>query len=176
LERFSISLPGNIAEFLRSRAEIRREAMSTIIADALVRLERDERRALSIEALLANAELDQKLAEEAIISARPPQLPGHIEEGRGSVPVEAPPKSRHSGASRNRHVVPTGDGRWAVQKEGSPRKIATYATQREAVIQGREVLRHSGGGELVTHSKDGRIRDSDIVAPRDNLSPSKNTK
>lgn len=65
----------------------------------------------------------------------------------------------------NRHVVQTDDGRWAVRDEGSDRASGIFDTQRQAQDRAREILGNSGGGELVTHGTDGKIRDSDAVPP-----------
>jgi len=64
----------------------------------------------------------------------------------------------------NRHVVPSGDG-WAVRREGAGRASGTYGTQRDAEAAARRMTHNSGGGEVVTHRPDGRIRDSDTVSP-----------
>jgi hypothetical protein len=64
----------------------------------------------------------------------------------------------------NRHVVPRGDG-WAVQREGAGRASGLYGTQREAEDAARRMTHNTGGGEVVTHRPDGRIRDSDTVSP-----------
>ncbi|HEU4907120.1 MAG TPA: DUF2188 domain-containing protein [Solirubrobacterales bacterium] len=58
------------------------------------------------------------------------------------------------------HIIQK-DGGWAISREGGTEK--EYATKREAVEAGRDLLRSSGGGEIVTHGRDGRIRDSDTV-------------
>jgi hypothetical protein len=65
----------------------------------------------------------------------------------------------------NRHVVPTSDGRWAVRREGAERASAVFDTQRDAQSRARVIEHNTGGGELVTHGRDGRIRDSDTVSP-----------
>jgi hypothetical protein len=57
------------------------------------------------------------------------------------------------------------DGGWTVNREGADRK-QDYATQTEAVEAGRKALRDSGGGEIIVHGRDGRIRDKDTVFPR----------
>jgi uncharacterized protein YdaT len=57
------------------------------------------------------------------------------------------------------HVVPHNGG-WAVRKEGNERVSSVHRTQAEALEQGREQAKHDKV-ELVTHGRDGRIRDSD---------------
>lgn len=64
--------------------------------------------------------------------------------------------------AEDRHVIPGADG-WSVKKEGADRVESVHATQREAVDRARETVREAGGGELVIHTRDGRIRDKDTV-------------
>lgn len=65
----------------------------------------------------------------------------------------------------NRHVTPTDDGRWAVRREGAERASGIFDTQAEATARAREIEWNTGGGEVVIHGTDGRIRDSDTVPP-----------
>ena len=69
------------------------------------------------------------------------------------------------GGSSNRHVVPSARGGWDVKKPGSARASGHAATQSEAITAARAQVRKAGGGEVRIHGKDGRIRDSDTVAP-----------
>lgn len=57
------------------------------------------------------------------------------------------------------HVVPHQDG-WAVKKEGNERASSVHGTQAEALQQARDQGRRDQV-EVVTHGRDGRIRDSD---------------
>lgn len=57
------------------------------------------------------------------------------------------------------HVVPRGDG-WATRREGAGRASSQHDTQRDALDQAREWARRDRV-EVVTHGRDGRIRDSD---------------
>lgn len=75
----------------------------------------------------------------------------------------------------NRHVVTSGDG-WAVRREGATRASGVYPTQREAESAARRMTHNSGGGEVVTHGSDGRIRDSDTVNPGHDPFPPRDTK
>lgn len=65
----------------------------------------------------------------------------------------------------NRHVVPDGDGGWLVKKPGAERPSSNHDTQGDAIDRARDIVRNLGGGEVVIHRPDGRIRDSDTVAP-----------
>ncbi len=68
-------------------------------------------------------------------------------------------------ANSNRHVVPNPAGGWDVKRPGSDHAGAHTRTQTEAVTRAREIVHNAGGGEVRIHGRDGRIRDSDTVAP-----------
>jgi hypothetical protein len=55
------------------------------------------------------------------------------------------------------HVVPRGK-QWLVKQSG--RTLSEHRTQRTALDAGRPVAKR-GATELVTHDREGRIRDSD---------------
>lgn len=76
----------------------------------------------------------------------------------------------------NRHVTQTSDGRWQVRREGADRASSTHDTQQEAINRAREIERNTGGGEVVIHGTDGRIRDSDTVAPGNDPFPPRDQK
>lgn len=71
----------------------------------------------------------------------------------------------------NYHIVPHSDKGWAVKKEGA--KKASFApTQRSAEKLAKERASNSGGGEVVIHRPDGKIRDKDTMRPaRDPFPP-----
>ncbi len=62
---------------------------------------------------------------------------------------------------RECHVIDSPDG-WMIESpsNGTSR---VYVTRRDAILAAREALRNSGGGELIVHGRDGRIRDKDTV-------------
>jgi hypothetical protein len=62
-------------------------------------------------------------------------------------------------AKRDVHVVPHKDG-WATRREGAERVSRTFGTQRAAEDSGR-VTAQRERVELVTHRRDGTVRDSD---------------
>jgi hypothetical protein len=64
----------------------------------------------------------------------------------------------------DRHVVKHDDG-WAVVKEDHQRASAVKPTQREARQRAREIVGNLGGGEMVTHGENGKIREKDTIAP-----------
>lgn len=60
---------------------------------------------------------------------------------------------------RDIHVVPHKDG-WATRREGAERAGSVHDTQRQAQDAARETAKRDRV-EVVTHGRDGRIRDSD---------------
>jgi hypothetical protein len=70
------------------------------------------------------------------------------------------------------HVTQGSDGVWRGTREGAGRASTTGATQQEVEQRSRDILRQSGGGELITHRPNGQIRESDTVPPkRDEFPP-----
>ncbi len=61
------------------------------------------------------------------------------------------------------HVTPSAKGGWEVCREGASRASARFDTKQEAVARGKEISRKSGI-ELKIHARDGRIRQSLVVA------------
>lgn len=78
--------------------------------------------------------------------------------------------------SNNRHVVPNPGGGWDVKKPGADRASAHTDTKHAAEQRGRDIVRNAGGGELRIHGLDGRIQDSDTVAPGNDPNPPRDTK
>lgn len=68
-------------------------------------------------------------------------------------------------SSNNRHVVPSPKGGWDVKKPGSTRAAGHEVTQDAAISRARKQVHAAGGGEVRIHGRDGRIRDSDTIAP-----------
>jgi hypothetical protein len=74
-------------------------------------------------------------------------------------------------ANEQRHVVREGN-EWVVKKPGADRASSRHATQREADQRAAEILRNAGGGERITHGRDGKIRSKDTIPPaRDPFPP-----
>jgi len=67
--------------------------------------------------------------------------------------------------SNQRHVVQHPQGGWAVKKPHAERASSRHQTQAEAQTRAKEILSHDGGGEAVTHRRNGSIRQSDTVYP-----------
>lgn len=74
-----------------------------------------------------------------------------------------------------RIVQPRPDGRWEVVAPSHQRASAVTDTQLEAIDAARPIIANSGGGELRIKGRDGRLRDSDTVAPG-HESPRRDTK
>src|SRR4029450_4724511 len=65
--------------------------------------------------------------------------------------------------ANQRHIVQHPDGGWSVKKPHALHASSRHSTQAEAHTRAKEILSHGGGGEAVTHGRDGRIRNSDTV-------------
>ena len=77
----------------------------------------------------------------------------------------------------NYHVTKNkGLGKWAAKREKAERAAGYYNTQAEAEKVAKELAANSGGGEVKIHSPKGSIRDSDTVAPGNDLCPPKDKK
>lgn len=70
-----------------------------------------------------------------------------------------------------RHVTPDPDGGWNVVKPDAGHASAHRDTQADAIDRAREIVGNAGGGEVVIHDRQGRIRDSDTVAPGNDPNP-----
>jgi Uncharacterized protein conserved in bacteria (DUF2188) len=79
-------------------------------------------------------------------------------------------------SSTNRHVVPNPDGGWDVVAAGADRASSHHDTQADGIDRARQIVHNAGGGEVVTHGRDGRIRDSDTIAPGHDPFPPRDTK
>lgn len=76
----------------------------------------------------------------------------------------------------NRHVVPNPEGGWDVVTPRANKASANLPTQAEAIDRAREIVESLGGGEVVIHGKDGRIRDLDTIAPANDPNPPRDAK
>jgi hypothetical protein len=77
--------------------------------------------------------------------------------------------------AEKRHVVPSKAG-WDVKAPGASRVSSHHQTQADAILRAKEILRLAGGGETVIHGRDGRIHDSDTVAPGPDPYPPRDTR
>lgn len=70
-----------------------------------------------------------------------------------------------------RDVVPNPDGGWDITAPGAARRSGHERTQADAERRAKDIVRNAGGGEVVTHGRDGRIRSKDTVAPGNDPMP-----
>jgi hypothetical protein len=68
--------------------------------------------------------------------------------------------------SRSVHVIRHPDGGWAIKQSAGGRHTSLHKTQAEAIVAGRRLAAEGGGGEVLIHRSDGRLRDRDTVPPR----------
>lgn len=64
----------------------------------------------------------------------------------------------------NYHVTPKGD-KWQAKQPNASRASGVFDTQRQAEQQAKSWSKHSGGGEVITHGRDGKIRSKDTMPP-----------
>ena len=74
------------------------------------------------------------------------------------------------GANR-RIVQQREDGRWEIKAPHAERASAITDTQSAAIDRARDILGNDGGGELTIKGTDGKVRDSDTVAPGNDPNP-----
>lgn len=79
-------------------------------------------------------------------------------QGKGSEKNKQPGKG-------NLSVYRRRDGKWVYKSHGAKQTSKAYGTQAEAVTKARKVLSEQGGGELIVHGADGKIRQKDTIAP-----------
>ena len=79
-------------------------------------------------------------------------------------------------AREERHIVPNPEGGWDVTKPGASRASSHHDTQSQAEARAKEIVGNAGGGEAVIHGRDGRVRDSDTVAPGNDPNPPRDRK
>lgn len=65
----------------------------------------------------------------------------------------------------NSRIVYPKDNQWVNKRVGADRAGSVHSTQKQAEIAARQMLVSSGGGELITNGRDGRIRSKDTIAP-----------
>jgi hypothetical protein len=78
-------------------------------------------------------------------------------------------------SKESRHVVQNPDGGWDVKKPGASRASAHLPTQAAADQRAGEILRTVGGGERITHGRNGDIRSKDTIAPGNDPNPPRDT-
>ena len=72
----------------------------------------------------------------------------------------------------NYHVIKDAEtGEWKAKREGAERVAGYFDTQAEAEKAAKQLSANTGGGEVRIHGLDGKIRDSDTVAPGNDPNP-----
>jgi hypothetical protein len=71
----------------------------------------------------------------------------------------------------DRHVLPVPNGGWKVKKPGASRASSLHDTQEDAIAAGQRIVRNAGGGELLIHGRDGKVRDKMTIAPGNDPHP-----
>lgn len=66
---------------------------------------------------------------------------------------------------RDRTVYKRDDGQWVNKRNDATRASTVHPTQREAQRTAKDMLKKSGGGEVTTKGRDGKIRSKDTVTP-----------
>jgi len=73
----------------------------------------------------------------------------------------------------DRIVFKRNDGNWVNKRTSSDKASSLHNTQKEAENTAREMLKNSGGGELITKGLDGKIRSKDTIPPAKDPFPPK---
>jgi hypothetical protein len=71
----------------------------------------------------------------------------------------------------NRHVVPAEDEGWDVEKQDAQRASSHHDTQADAQKRAHDIVHNAGGGEVRTHGRDGKIRDTTTIPPGNDPHP-----
>ena len=79
-------------------------------------------------------------------------------------------------SKNDRHVVKNPKSGWDVKSPGSKRASANEKTQADAEKTAKKIVGDAGGGEVVIHGRDGKIRDKDTVAPGRDPNPPRDKK
>lgn len=65
----------------------------------------------------------------------------------------------------DRKVVQNADGGWDVETADGEVTAEDRRSPRRAMVQARDEIRASGGGELVVEDRSGRVRQKDVIDP-----------
>jgi hypothetical protein len=69
-------------------------------------------------------------------------------------------------SKQQRVVYRNGQGQWVNKRASASRAASIHETQKQAWDAAREMLHKEGGGELIIHAGDGRIRSKDTISVR----------
>lgn len=75
---------------------------------------------------------------------------------------------------KNVHVQKRENG-WGVLSEGKSKPSKILSTQKEAIDRGRKISVNGGGGELIIHGVDGKIRQKDTTKGGNDPFPPRDT-
>jgi len=75
--------------------------------------------------------------------------------------------------SNDRIIFKRDKGEWVNKKVDSDKASSIHRTQYEAEKSAREMLKNSGGGELITKGLNGKIRSKDTIEPGHDPNPPK---
>jgi len=67
------------------------------------------------------------------------------------------------------------DHKWVNKRDNATKPGSVHDTQKGAEDAARDMLRKSGGGELTTKGRDGKIRSKDTIPPAKDPNPPKDT-
>ena len=73
----------------------------------------------------------------------------------------------------DRMVYKTTNGDWANKKNSAGKASSLHKTQKAAEDSAGEMLKHQGGGELITKGLNGKIRSKDTIPPGNDPNPPK---
>lgn len=76
-------------------------------------------------------------------------------------------------SNKGRSVFHRPDGKWVNKRNDADRASSLHNTQAEANRTASQMLHNSGGGELTTMGRDGKIRSKDTVPPGNDPNPAK---
>lgn len=74
-------------------------------------------------------------------------------------------------ADNDRTIYRRDDGKWINKRHGNENASGVHDTQKAAEDEARDMLKKSGGGELITHGRDGKIRSKDTIGKSDPYPP-----
>ena len=70
----------------------------------------------------------------------------------------------------NIHIIKKGN-HWETKKEGNPKPVSKHHTQGNAIKAGKKIVLQTGGGELVIHKPNQKIRDKNTYVKKDPYPP-----
>lgn len=76
---------------------------------------------------------------------------------------------------RDRTVYQRDDGKWVNKRHDKDQASSVHDRQSDAQDRAREMLQNSGGGELITKGRDGKIRSKDSIEPGNDPNPPEDT-